>query len=111
MAAPAASIVIINVTDRASQGLLNIAGRLERINRSFAGLGKKTGLNSVAAGFGLINEQHGRLRTGPFRPASQRSRTGGCQPVLICLETALGWNVVPRSEMLESSGFFLAVSP
>jgi hypothetical protein len=41
MAAPAASIVIINVTDRASQGLLNIAGRLERINRSFAGLGKK----------------------------------------------------------------------
>ncbi|MDR2451712.1 MAG: hypothetical protein LBE85_08095 [Candidatus Accumulibacter sp.] len=29
--------IVIDVTDWASQSLLNIAGRLERVNRSFAG--------------------------------------------------------------------------
>ncbi|MDR2507615.1 MAG: hypothetical protein LBD67_06430 [Candidatus Accumulibacter sp.] len=53
--------ILVSATDNASTVLMNIAGRMEKINKSMSGFGKLTGLNNVAAGVGLINQQMGGL--------------------------------------------------
>jgi hypothetical protein len=68
MTTPTASIVI-GVTDHASKNLMNLAARMERINRSFSDFGKRSGISNVAAGFGLINEQLGSKRSLDKRSA------------------------------------------
>lgn len=67
--------IVINATDRASQVLAGIAGRFEKVNRSMASFGKRTGLDNVTAGLKMVNEQMGGLAGtwGRFKSAGQWS--------------------------------------
>jgi hypothetical protein len=67
--------IVIGATDRASQTLMNIAARFEKVNRGMASFGKLTGLANVTAGLNLVNEQMGGIANtwGRFKSASQWS--------------------------------------